>query len=191
VARETWEYTISYVFVTNLLIVILFAWIGNADLHASEARDPKDQGPILTAVSAFPFDAVHLLSDFPLGKARAFVRWLEQRSTATAHLHLAKLTSPTNFEEIYRVATLALETVSRSSPTAPFTFHLSPGTPAMAAIWLLLAKTRYPARLLESSREQGVKEVSIPFELSAEFTPDALKNADETLTRLMQGLPPE
>jgi transcriptional regulator with PAS, ATPase and Fis domain len=71
------------------------------------------------------------------------------------------------------------------------TFHLSPGTPAMAAIWLLLAKTRYSARLIESSREQGVKEVSIPFDLSAEFASTADKNADDTLTRLMQGLPPE
>ena len=60
----------------------------------------------------------------------------------------------------------------------------------MAAIWLLLAKTRYPARLIESSKEQGVKEVSIPFELVAEFVPIA-KAVDEALTRLMQGLPPE
>ena len=61
----------------------------------------------------------------------------------------------------------------------------------MAAIWLLLAKTRYPARLIESSREHGVKEVSIPFELSAEFAPVASKQADEALARLMMGMSPE
>ncbi len=68
---------------------------------------------------------------------------------------------------------------------------LSPGTPAMAAIWVLLAKTRYPAQLIESSREHGVKDVHIPFELSAEFMPAADKQTDEALTRLAQGLPPE
>ena len=61
----------------------------------------------------------------------------------------------------------------------------------MAAIWILLAKTRYPATLIESSREQGVREVSIPFALSAEFFPSVDKQADEVLSRLMQGMPPE
>ena len=35
----------------------------------------------------------------------------------------------------------------RSKPE--ITFHLSPGTPAMAAIWIILAKTRYGAELIE------------------------------------------
>lgn len=61
----------------------------------------------------------------------------------------------------------------------------------MAAIWILLAKTRYPADLIESSREQGVRRVAIPFELSAEFSPGSSKHADDALTRLMQGMPPE
>lgn len=105
--------------------------------------------------------------------------------------HLAKLASPTSHEEIYRVAVQVLEAVRATAPDTDVTFHLSPGTPAMAAIWLLLAKTRYPARLIESSREQGVKEVIVPFELSAEYTPGVNRGADDALTRLMQGLPPE
>ena len=84
-----------------------------------------------------------------------------------------RCTSPTSFEEIFRAASNVLDEIKRASPSDPLTFHLSPGTPAMAAIWILLAKTRYPATLIESSREQGVKEVSIPFELSAEFFPSA------------------
>gem|GEM_PF-6487987 len=31
----------------------------------------------------------------------------------------------------------------------------------MAAIWLLLSKTVFPARLIEASREAGVKEAEI------------------------------
>ena len=61
----------------------------------------------------------------------------------------------------------------------------------MASIWLLLAKTRFPARLIESSKEAGVREVEVPFELSVEFNPGLDKAADDALTRLMQGLPPE
>jgi len=170
---------------------ILVAWLGNADLRASEGSDSSEQGPILNAIKTLPFDAVHLLSDHPVPRSRSYIKWLEEQSTISAVLHPAKLTSPTSHEEIYLAAIHAVQSVQDSVPGADLVFHLSPGTPAMAAIWLLLAKTRYPARLIESSKEQGVKEVTIPFELSAEFFSAAAKEADEALTRLMQGLPPE
>lgn len=169
---------------------ILLAWLGNTDLRTPEMQDLVEQGPILGAVKAIPFDSVHLLSDHPPPRSRAYVKWLEGAANISVMLHPVKLTNPTSYEEIYRAATQVIQSVRGAHPEADLTFHLSPGTPAMAAIWLLLAKTHFPARLIESSREQGVKEVSIPFELSVEFVPVA-KEADEALTRLMQGLPPE
>lgn len=169
----------------------LWAWLGNTDLRASESLDPGDQGPILSAIIADNFDAVHLLSDHTRSKTDAYIKWLEHRSGVLATPHQIKLTSPTNYEEIYRATTRVLEGLHGSQVAAEWTFHLSPGTPAMASIWLLLAKTRYPARLIESSREQGVKEVSVPFNLAAEFMPRSVSGSDDILVRLMQGLPPE
>jgi len=68
------------------------------------------------------------------------------------------LSSPTNFAEIHAATVGAIEGVLAHQKTPPaLTFHLSPGTPAMAAIWIILAKTRFPAELIESSREHGVK----------------------------------
>lgn len=170
---------------------ILLAWLGNADLRASESADSSEQGPILSAIKAFAFESVHLLSDHGTQKTRAYAKWLGQQGGLPVTPHQVKLTSPTSFEEIFHAAVGVIEAIKRASQSSPLTFHLSPGTPAMAAIWLLLAKTRYPATLIESSREQGAKEVSIPFELSAEFSPVVDKDADEALTRLMQGMPPE
>jgi DNA-binding NtrC family response regulator len=170
---------------------ILLAWLGNTDLRASESTDGSEKGPILSAITALKFEAVHLLSDHGTHKTRAYAKWLGGHAESSIALHQVKLTSPTSFEEIFLAANSVVDEIKRSSPTAGLTFHLSPGTPAMAAIWLLIAKTRYPARLIESSREQGVKEVNIPFELSAEFSPAPGKQADQALTRLMQGLPPE
>src|SRR5581483_8539743 len=69
--------------------------------------------------------------------------------------------------------------------------HLSPGTPAMAAVWIILAKTRFPAKLIESSRQHGIRTASVPFEISADFLPDLLRRPDEELERLSAGLPPE
>ena len=152
-------------------MALLLAWLGNTDLRASETPGSSDQGPILSALRAMAFDGVHLLSDHGPARTRSYAKWLNQQTGTSVTLHLAKLASPTSHEEIYRVAVQVVEAVRTAAPHADVTFHLSPGTPAMAAIWLLLAKTRYPARLIESSREQGVNEVAIPFELSAEYTP--------------------
>ena len=52
---------------------------------------------------------------------------------------------------------------------------LSPGTPAMAAVWIILSKTRFPAELIESSPKHGVRTASVPFDISAEFIPDLLR----------------
>jgi DNA-binding NtrC family response regulator len=60
----------------------------------------------------------------------------------------------------------------------------------MAAVWIILAKTRVPAELIESSIQHGVQTVSIPFQLSADFLPDLLRRPDAELTRLTAGLPP-
>jgi DNA-binding NtrC family response regulator len=59
----------------------------------------------------------------------------------------------------------------------------------MAAVWVLLAKAKYGASLIESSREHGVRPVVVPFDLAAEFLPVASKQADEALAHLVQGLP--
>jgi len=161
----------------------LLAWLGNTDLRTSESDASEGPGPILSAIKACSYEAVHLLSDHEPQKTRAYAHWLSQQTKAPVTSHQTKLTSPTSFEEIFRATSGVLEKIRVSSPSASLTFHLSPGTPAMAAIWILLAKTRYPATLIESSREQGVKEVNIPFDLSAEFTPVVGKNADEALHR--------
>lgn len=172
-------------------MAILLAWLGNSDFRAMEDVAASGLGPILGAVRSRSFSAVHVLSDHGRARTDAYLRWLTEQSEQPAFAHRAKLTTPTSFEEIFRSADAAVRKVRAAAPNEALTFHLSPGTPAMAAVWILLAKTRYPATLIESSREQGVKDVRIPFELSAEFSPASGIAADESLARLMQGMPPD
>lgn len=172
-------------------MAVLLAWLGNSDFRASEDMAANGAGPILGAVKALAFTAVHVLSDYGKARTDAYVRWLAQQSGKPVVAHMVKLTSPTSFEEIFREADATIRKVRSGAPDEALTYHLSPGTPAMAAIWILLAKTRHPAALIESSRDHGVKEVRIPFELSAEFLPAAGGEADESLARLMQGMPPD
>ena len=170
---------------------VLLAWIGNSDKRAVHPEKPSDKSPILEAIKVFAYDAVQLISTFQKSETDDYIEWLRQYTQIKFSVHFAELTSPTNHEEIYRAATQVIKSVQKLSPEALLTFHLSPGTPAMAAIWLLLAKTYYPARLIESSKEQGVREVHFPFELSAEFMPAVSISTGDSLTRLMQGLPPQ
>src|SRR6185295_19081352 len=70
-------------------------------------------------------------------------------------------------------------------------FHLSPGTPQMASVWILLGKTRFPAELIESSKDHGVRTSSVPFDISADFLPDLLREPDERLRQGSAAEPPE
>lgn len=140
---------------------ILLTWLGNTDLRASESLDSEERGPILSAIKSITFHAVHLLSDYGVEKTNTYARWLTEQGAPTVVAHKIKLTSPTNYEEIFRGTVEVIDKIKSASPGSEMIFHLSPGTPAMAAIWLLLSKTRYPAKLIESSKTEGVKEVTL------------------------------
>lgn len=168
------------------------AWVGRADLRAASESDQVGLGPIAQALDALDFSHVYLLNNYPDDELTPYISWLKSRTQASISLHTVILTSPTNFGEIYTAAVAVVEQAIRERGSeVPLTFHLSPGTPAMAAIWVLLAKARYPAELIESSVEQGVKTVSIPFDISADFLPSLLRKSDEIIERLSAGMPPE
>ncbi|RNF51167.1 hypothetical protein EBI00_08995 [Marinomonas hwangdonensis] len=57
----------------------------------------------------------------------------------------------------------------------------------MQAVWILLGKTKYAATFYQSSKEQGVQEANISFEISAEYTPLATTLTNEQLTQLANG----
>jgi len=168
---------------------LLLAWMGRTDLKAAAGDPDAGVGPIAQGVQAGTYDTIHLLSDFPAAEAKSYIKWLASRTGAAIHLHSVKLTSPINFGEIYERVVEVLEVIDRRG--TQLTYHLSPGTPAMASVWILLAKTTHPARLIQSSPQAGVQEADIPFDIAAEFIPKLLRQSDEQLTSLAQGTPGE
>lgn len=175
---------------------ILLCWIGFTDLRASAAVTSIDKniglGPIGQAVASLPFDEINLISDRSAAENVQYDSWVKKQTKASIVLHERKLSSPTNFGEIYESAvSVAKEILRRHGDEVSLNFHLSPGTPAMAAVWIIMAKTRFPAALIESSIQEGVKTVSVPFDISAEFIPDLLRKPDTRLERLSLCLPPD
>ncbi len=164
---------------------ILVAWIGRTDLKAAAGDKSVGPGPIAQAVCSRSYAAIHLLSDFQPGDAKSFVKWLAPQVQGSIELHVIKLSSPINFGEIYQRAVGVLNKIETKN--TDLTYHLSPGTPAMQSVWILLAKTTYPARLIQTSPEAGVEDADIPFDISAEFIPQLLQHSDQRLTQLAQG----
>lgn len=171
---------------------ILIAWIGRTDLRSSVNAGKDGLGPIANALDARSFDHAFFLNNYPPEEITPYLDWLKSRTTVPISVHNATLTSPTNFGEIYEAAVAIIEQcLSGYGSDVKLTFHLSPGTPAMAAVWILLAKTRYQAELIESSVEEGVKTANVPFDISADYIPSLLQKSDELLERLSSGLSPD
>jgi len=172
---------------------ILFTWIGKTDLRAAQGSLDDGLGPVGQAVSTRTFSHVILISNYSNEEEKAFVNWLKSKTSAKILKYHFELTSPTDFNEIYKAATETINILKNKLDAKTFqsTYHLSPGTPAMAAVWIILSKTSHPAELIESSKEKGMKTVFLPFEISADYIPDILRPVDDDILSLTQGLPPE
>ena len=172
---------------------VLFTWVGMTDLRASQGDPSAGLGPVGQAVSQRTYDHIAVLTNFKKEDEKQFITWLRTKTSADITKYHSDLTSPTNFPEIYEAAITAITDIKERLGPKDFhaTYHLSPGTPAMAAVWILLSKTSHLAELIESSREKGVKTVSLPFDISADYVPDILKPSDDDFLKLTQGLPPE
>jgi transcriptional regulator with PAS, ATPase and Fis domain len=158
---------------------ILYSWIGGRDLDA--LIKPDELGPVYHTLKAQTFDRVELLYNYSDERVPSYLAWLKEQFNCEFHAHFVELSSPTHFGEIYHAVTTHLAAMPKG-----YERHilLSPGTPAMQSIWILLGKTRYPATCWEASKEQGVSQAHIPFEIAAEYTPSADDLDDETLSRL-------
>lgn len=169
---------------------ILFCWLGATDLKAASAGSDVGLGPVAQAIESRPYTDVVLLNNWVKASAVTYTAWLQKKTSSQITLKHIQLSGPTDFGEIHQAATTVIsEKIQEYGSDAGLVFHLSPGTPAMAAVWILLAKTRFPAELIESSRKHGVRVASVPFDISADFIPDLLRKPDQTLERLAAGLP--
>lgn len=132
-------------------------------------------GPIAQAVTNRLFDKVVLISNYSDAENNAYINWLKTKTSVEIEHYHEQLNDPTNYEQIYFIdIKVVTDVLAKNGSNVNLTFHISPGTPAMQTIWIILAKTRFEAELIESSREQGVKTPYIPFEISAEFIPKLL-----------------
>jgi transcriptional regulator with GAF, ATPase, and Fis domain len=85
---------------------------------------------------------------------------------------------------------LAKVTEGLKEPGSELCIHLSPGTPAMTAVWVLLGKSRYPATFYQSFKGR-VWRTDIPFDLAVDYVPELLRAPDTSLQYLATKSPSE
>jgi len=147
----------------------------------------NEEGPIRTLTAREVFDEIHLLSNYAPLWNRSFAKWL----TGPVKIHRVDLANPTDYDQIFRIVDdlLSKLNVGRGA-NVDLCIHLSPGTPAMTAVWVLLGKSRYPATFFQTHRGKAWV-TNVPFDLAVDFVPEVLRGADVTLQHLSAAAPAE
>jgi transcriptional regulator with PAS, ATPase and Fis domain len=175
---------------------VLISWIGHTDLRAmAEVSSPELQnaiskicgpgsrpdgpGPIKATLINRSFDKVYLLSNYPEQIGRRFSKWIN----ANTEVLPTELDNPTDYKAVYKVTEAALKLVTSRNENTNLFILLSPGTPAMAAVFVLLGKTKYPAHFLQSYKDK-VFDADIPFDITVDVIPELLHSADSSLDQL-------
>lgn len=190
----------------------LVAWIGSADLRAAgvspstesgdsevgvsqranrDATPPERIGPIAKALlTTERFNKVYLLTNYDATLSRRYCKWLEDLcgyAEDQVLLFDIELPNPTAYAAIYEQVSANLKSARLPRDDVHLTFHLSPGTPAMTSIWILLAKTRFPARLIQTSDVSGVEEVDFFTSLADDFLPEFMRRNSVRMEKLAEG----
>ena len=163
---------------------VLVAWIGFTDFRSAQKNDPDDIGPLARALQE-PFERVHVLTTRSEAETAEFIDWLSGFSRAEIQLHPVSLTHPMHFGDIHDSAVGVVSELAAQE--VDLSYHLSPGTSAMAAVWIILSQTRFPGRLIQTSREAGFQEVDFPFAITADYLPTLLARRDARLSALNAG----
>lgn len=158
----------------------------------AEPTHPKyhgGEGPIFSTIQSGTFDKVYLLYNYPRKEVTEYLKWLKSQTVINIDASSVKLRSPIHFGDIYKAVDSFLDEIWNQQSSFQLNILLSPGTPAMQAIWVLLGKAKYPANFIQASVEQGVQNIEIPFDISAEFLPGLVARSDQQLKAIVEAKP--
>ena len=169
----------------------LISWIGEADKKAPSGAGSRELGPIAGALlhGNVRYDRVCLLNNFDHESGLTFCKWLEEKcrySSDTVDLQKIDLVSPIDYDEIYREVCKHLSGLGLPREDVELTYHLSPGTPAMATIWVMLSRTRFPAGLIQTTKKpkDAVFSVNPTFDLAGDFFNEYLTRSSARINEI-------
>jgi DNA-binding NtrC family response regulator len=95
------------------------------------------------------------------------------------------LSSPTDYDAVFRASDGVMRGlwVRFRKERLETCILLSPGTPTMASIWILLGKSRYPSVFYQTFQGK-LQRTEIPYDLVDDFVPELLRDPDLNLQHL-------
>ena len=182
---------------------LLISWVGHADLNGWADADkevapllkhdghvvagaPRGAGPLKSAAESGQFDVLHLLSARSEEVDQKFFKWLGVKIVR----HAVKLENPADYGAVYDAAFRVLQDIQQSADSSDLNLFLNPGTPTMAAVWVLLGKTHFPAKLWQSYEKNPGKLTlaNLPFDLNL-FERQIIQRVDFALLSEAESLP--
>lgn len=172
---------------------VLFSWVGHADLLGFGYECPEKRsdiqmlinkngfstlGPIKTAISEMDFDKIVLLWNYSQPE---LMKSYGEYCGSNVHVIHSQVPDPTDYRAVFDAANGAIE--ANHSPDDALYYLLSPGTPAMAAIWVLLGKTKFTGTFLQTYRNQ-LSITDIPFDITIDVLPELMNKTDQLLEHL-------
>jgi len=152
---------------------VLLTWVGSRDPAWNNSRTgQRELGPILSLLKSRPFDVVYLLFNLDVEpedfakRALDILQYCNRYWPAMKVVHKPiDLRVVTDYREIYHVVNDTCQRIMREEgqDDRNYYVYLSPGTPQMQTIWVLLVQAGLlPARMLSAtSRDQVAPEFPI------------------------------
>ena len=162
----------------------LYSWIGITDTKQILENKPNES-PLGKMLLNRDYDRVILISDYRQIGSRNIKEVKQETSKLISEienffkgeivLKYFPLEDPTIIADVYAITKSVLD----EYPVDPFEptdsdLNVTSGTPVMQTVWLLLSKS-LNCRILSSSSQKGIVEQDFPFDLQAEFIPEAAK----------------
>ena len=144
-------------------------------------------GPLKTMLNHEQFDPIWLLNNYHESLQDSFVEWL---GFDAKFAQIEAIKSPTDYASIYISVDKFLADLFEDAKTRPtdLCIFLTPGTPAMAASWVLIGKSKYAPTFYQAYKDKcNVEE--IPFDISLHIR-DVIGKTDSAY-ELMRGANPE
>ena len=169
---------------------VLISWIGNNDIKASSESSTAGLGPVGNLLKERKFDQILLLHNEDMQKdIGTYKNWLSKKSKQNIdHRFVSLGEDPTNHGQIYESVSSILTSLDETHKGAmQLTYFLSPGTPSMHSIWVLLGKSRFPGQFIQSHEKAGISDVEIPFDMAIDYLPELQRSIDAEINRRASG----
>lgn len=145
-----------------LMKKILLSFIGNNDCNLAEGKP----GAIVSILQQMAFDKLYILynSDRYLPFASEILLYCRKHyKHMDVYYEKAYSIDPTDYNTVYPAMINAVQAILAKEGTqdVEYTISVTSGTPTMHACWMFIVQGKIiSARLIQNSRESGVKEVS-------------------------------